>query len=170
MTVTHQKRRATVSAQQLPGAVQGKIADANMALIELRRLDSPWTQDVSKDYRAALQACMEPARGVVLTIQTFGEEALGRRAFWDWVEQWERSLSPAELAIWELITEARDWQTHGAGPELIEVPIRLDPSTSRSVARFKAQANRPASDACNEYVELVRRFAADFQRNHAALL
>jgi hypothetical protein len=44
------------------------------------------------------------------------------------------------------------------------------PEVRKQRVRFAAYADRAASDVCNDYVRLARRFADDFVRDHAHLL
>jgi hypothetical protein len=186
------KKPATVTAAQLPEAISAKIAAATLALHELLESEKPMWTDI-QDPRRRLNSCVGAARGVFLSIQTFAYESLPgkKQEFWAWVNPWEGSLSGDQRQLWDLMTDHRDAQEHGAGPDLIavEIPLDHDPnvtvftggplfptmrphggSASKGGWRFAAYPDRPASKVCEDYIALMRRFEADFRRDHAALL
>ena len=178
-----------MTRQQLLEAIQAKRSTAVWALHALRQMEQPTTFS-GENPRDELVAFLEAARGIFLTIQTFATPLLPNRGFMAWAETWENNLETIDRALWDLITDQRDAQTHGPGPDLIGIDIPLNtpaiqefsniallgippedrPRSSKSGIRFAAHPTRLASDVCEGYLKLTERFEADFRQAHAAIL
>ena len=120
------------------------------------------------------------ARRIYPIADTFGKAQAGDLVFNSWYQAWRAGLSKADLALWHQLSAG------GHEPELLiedEVSVPADPSIithpSRKSAwpevpkrrvRFAAHAKRPASDVCDDYLRLARRFVDDFVRDYERFL
>ena len=181
------RRRATVSAQELPGAVQAKFGAAVSALRDMRDAESPRMLG-GRNPGDSVTAFLESARGVYYTVETFGQAALTEAGFAEWFGDWTSDLRRVEHKLWDFMARQRSNQIHGAGLDVVAVEIPLDSmdqwsgnssalfghstrgTASKGGIRFRAYRDRPVSDVCAEYLPLMQRFYDDFRTDHTALL
>jgi hypothetical protein len=178
----------TVRPEKLREALSTKLDAATQDVVKLRIADQPdYNQylepgKIVKDFLLA-------ARGVFPVIKTFGDDNLKPQGFKRWCDAWENALGPTARDLWQKMRDERTSQEHGEGADLIRdmIPItRGDqvqvfqnavllgvpppPPPAKAGVRFKAYPDRPVSEVCGDYLELSRRFADDFVRDHANLI
>jgi hypothetical protein len=184
----------TITEAELPGVIQQKLGAALGQLFELQKLDAPaFTGGGLLDAEGVASAFLYAARGVHQSCETFSD---GKLNFRGWRHGWEgsASLSVDDKALWKHLRDQRDRHDHGRGLDLIGVDIELpsgvvagghgaifvlrgDISATDNITRstkggkrFAAYPDRKISDVCRDILTLVRRFAADFEREYPALL
>ncbi len=175
---------ATIRPDNLRTALDAKLAAALSQLVELREAEQPRVT-LHLSPREIVGAFFLYASGVYPIADKFGRAQAGELQFNAWYEQWMKTLSSANGALWRQLRDARVRQERGQGVELIEVEISIasDPSTGsrqsqhgapvdahKQAVRLAAHPDRPASDVCNDYLQVARRFAHDFLREHARFL
>jgi hypothetical protein len=173
-----------VRAERFVEAVRAKLNDARLRLHDLRESERPTLTNLNP--AEIIGHFLTAARGVYQTAKTFAEGATGKLAFDTWYQGWLERLPRAESDLWRSLTDNRDAHIHGEGASLIDTEVdvteRLDPMIfqgplalgvqrprmTKVGKRFEAYAGRPASDVCNDFLELAERFVADFSRDHAS--
>ncbi len=174
---------ATLRPDNLRTALDAKLAAALSQLVELREAEQPRVT-LHLSPREIVGAFFLYACGVYPIADKFGRAQAGELQFNAWYEQWTKRLNGADSALWKQLRGERSRQERGERVELIEleVAIAADPSSTRQssrggpvdahkqVVRLAAYPDRPASDVCNSYLQLARRFAHDFLREHARFL
>ena len=175
---------ATVRPDNLRAALDAKLAAAMSQLVELREAEQPHIT-VHLNPREIIGTFLLYARGVYPIVHTFGRAQAGDLQFDAWYEQWTKSLDDVDRALWKQLREDRVRPEHGQGAGLIEVAISVssDPSITldqtvpgtradirKQLIRFADSPNRPASDVCDDYLRLAKRFVHDFVRDYARFL
>jgi hypothetical protein len=180
------KQSATVDPARLEGALREKLGAAQWKLHELREAEQPrFTPNLEP--QTLIAHFLLSARGVHATAKTFAEASWLKGDFAAWRTRWEDSLSPPDVALWDNMQDERDAADHGDGAGLIPIRIplprqdcHLQNSTQllmglpgyktdsfKGGMRFEAYPNEPASAVCFKYLELCRRFDADFLQENA---
>jgi hypothetical protein len=174
----------TVRPDNLRAALDAKLAAAMSQLVELREADQPRVT-LHLNPREIVETFLLYACRIQPIVDTFGRAQAGDLQFDAWYEQWTGSLAEADRALWKELRDERVRHDLGLGHALIEaeIPIPSDPSTApqpsapgdqaelrKRVIRFPASPNRAASDVCDDYLRLARRFAHDFVRDYARFL
>ena len=94
------------------------------------------------------------------------------------------TLGDVDRALWKQLRDECARQERGQGPALIEreTSVSADPSIAarslpgahgdvrKPLLRFVVSPNRPASDVCDDYLRLARRFADEFVRDYSRFL
>ncbi len=172
---------ATIRPNNLKSALDAKLAAALSQLVELREAEQPrLTLHLSP--REIVGAFLLYASAVHPIVDTFGRAQAGELQFNVWYEQWTTRLNAPATALWRQLRAERARQERGEVVALIEVEISLASDSSsgtrqssrgadarKQLVRFAAFPDRPASDVCNDYLRLAKRFAQDFVRDHARL-
>jgi hypothetical protein len=165
----------TLRPDNLRAALDAKLAAALSQLVELREAEQP-RATLHLSPREIVAAFVLYAGGVYPIADNFGRAQAGELQFNAWYEQWVKTLSAVDGVLWRQLRDARVRQERGQGVELIEVEISIQPLRGASAAahkqlvRFAAHPDRPASDVCNGYLQVTRRFVHDFLREHARFL
>ena len=169
---------STVRPDNLRAALDAKLAAAMSQLVELREAEQPrLTQHLNP--REAVGAFLLYTRAIYPIVDTFGRAQAGHLQFDAWYGQWRDNLGTPDRALWTQLRDDRVRPEHGKDAALIEIEISVDtdqlpPGARRDVRkrllRFAALPERPASDVCDDYLRLAKRFAADFVRDHARFL
>jgi hypothetical protein len=174
---------ATVRPDKFRQAIHAKVDDATWRLLEIRESERPiLTPNIVPAHM--IGHFLAAARGVYQTAQTFAE---GQGLPFDaWYRRWLQALSNAERGLWRSLTEERDAQIHGEGPALVMVEIDVTdqlshynytapphgplqrPRMTKPGQRFAAYPGRLASEVCDDFLKLARRFVDDFSHDHAA--
>jgi hypothetical protein len=172
---------STVRPDNIKAALDAKIAAALAQFAELREAEQPRVTP-HLNPRELVGALLGYARGVHAIASAFGRAEIGELQYNAWYEQWTKSLSDTDHALWRELSEER---VHAPADALIDVETRVasDPSVvgspstggthadvSKRVCRFAAHAQRSASDVCGDLLRLARRFAGEFIRDHARFL
>ena len=174
----------TVRPDNLRAALDAKLAAAMSQLVELREAEQPRFTP-HRNPREIVGTFLLYACRVSPIADTFGRTQAGDLQFDAWYGQWIEKLGDADRALWKQLREERVRQELGLGTELIEVeiPVSSDPSITvqqsppgaradvrKKLLRFAAAPNRAASDVCDDFLRLARRFADDFVRDYARFL
>jgi hypothetical protein len=152
-------------------------------LIELREGEQP-RATLHLNPREIVGSFLLYASAIYPIVDTFGRAQGGDLQFGAWYAQWMEKLGDADRALWKQLRDERVRQEHGQGAALIETEISVasDPSITgqqrvlgradvrKQIYRFAASPNRAASDVCDDYLRLARRFADDFVRDYARFL
>jgi hypothetical protein len=175
---------ATIRPDNLRAALDAKLAAALSQLVELREAEQPRVT-LHLSPREIVGAFLLYVCGVYPIADKFGRAQAGELQFNAWYEQWTKGLNAVYGVLWRQLRDERARHERGQGVELIEVeiPIASDPSAGtrpssrassadhrKQLVRFAAYPGRHASDVCNDYLQLTRRFAQDFLREHARFL
>lgn len=175
---------ATLHPDNLRAALDAKLAAALSQWVDLRETEQP-RATLHLSPREIVGAFVLYACGVYAIGEKFGRSQAGELQFNAWYEQWTRKLNAVDSALWRQLFEQRVRQERGQGVELIEVEISIasnpsagarqslraaPPDLRKQLVRFAAYPDRPASDVCNDYLQLARRFAHDFLRDHIRVL
>lgn len=175
---------ASIRPDNLKMALDAKLAAALSQLVELREAEQPRVT-LHLSPREIVGAFLLYACGVYPIADKFGRAQAGELQFNAWYEQWMKRLNAVDGVLWRQLRDARVRQERGQVVELIEVEISIasDPSAGtrqslrgapaaahKQLVRFAAHPDRPASDVCNGYLQVARRFVHDFIREHARLL
>ena len=165
----------------LRAALDAKLAAALNRLVELREADQP-RATLHLSPREILGEFFHYLREVYRIADTFGRSEAGELQFNAWSEQWTARLNDIDRVLWKRL---RDDRTGKQGADLIGVDISVpsDPAVTireslpgagtavrKQLIRFAAYPNRAASDVCEHHLELAKRFAQDFVRDHARFL
>lgn len=174
----------TVRPDNLRAALDAKLAAAMSQLVELREADDPRVT-LHLNPREIVETFLLYACRIQPIVDTFGRAQAGDLQFDAWYGQWTESLGDADRALWKELRDERVRHDLGLGHALIEVeiPAASDPSITgqqpvpgvegqirKKAVRFPAFPNRAASDVCDDYLRLARRFAHDFVRDYARFL
>jgi hypothetical protein len=171
----------TIRPDNLRAALDARLAAAMSRLVDLREAEQPRVT-MHLNPREIVGAFLLYARGVYPIAVAFGEAHAGHLQFHAWYGRWIEKLGDANRALWKQLGHDRVQQEHAHGAELIEVEISVasDPSITapqpgphvvqKQLVHFAAYPNRAASDVCDDYLQLARRFAKDFVRDHARFL
>ena len=174
-----------IRPDMLKNALGAKLAAAAAQIAALHEAEEPrLTPHLNP--RESIAACMMHMRSVHPIADAFGKAQAGDLVFNSWYETWRAGLAKTDLALWdELLHPDRAQREHGHGAELIEdeISVAADPSiithpfqrssvpeVPKRRVRFAAHADRPASDVCNDYLRLARRFVDDFLRSNERFL
>ncbi len=175
---------ATLRPDNLKTALDAKLAAAMSQLAELREAEQPRVT-LHLSPREIVGSFLLYACGVYPIADNFGRAQAGELQFNAWYEQWTKGLSAVDGPLWKQLREMRARQERGQVVELIEVEIAIaaEPSAGASqssrgapadvrkqLVRFAAYPDKPASDVCNGYLQVARRFVHDFLRDHARFL
>jgi hypothetical protein len=174
----------TVRPDNLRVALDAKLAAAMSQLVDLREAEEPRVTP-HLNPREIVAAFLLYAGSVYPIADTFGRTQAGDLQFDAWYEQWIRKLGAADRALWKQLRHERVQQEHGRGAALLETEIAVssDPAITgqhpmlgagadvrKQLVRFATSPNRAASDVCDDYLRLARRFALDFVRDYARFL
>ena len=174
----------TVRPDNLRAALAAKLAAAMSQLVELREAEQPRVTP-HLNPREIVGTFLLYASGVYPIADTFGRAQAGDLQFDAWYGQWMEKLGDVDRALWKQLRDERVRQERGQGAALIEVEISVssDPSITvqqsvpgaradvrKKLFRFAASPDRAASDVCDDYLRLARRFADDFVRDYARFL
>lgn len=174
----------TVRPDNLRAALDAKLAAAMSQLVDLREAEQPRIT-IHLNPRAIVGTFLLYACGVYPIADAFGRAQAGDLQFDAWYAQWTKSLRDADQAVWKQLRDERVRQEHGEGAALIavEISVSSDPSITipqsapgtrtdlrKQILRFAASPNRAASEVCDDYLRLARRFAGDFVRDFARFL
>lgn len=169
----------TIRPDNLKAALAAKLAAAMSQVIELREAEEPrLTPHINQ--RAIVATFLVYACGVYSIAETFGNAHVGPLQFIAWYGQWTQALDDADRTLWTQLRNDRARQENGQGAALIEleVPVASDPLVTvrpgarpvrKQLVRFATSASRAASDVCDDYLRLAKRFADDFVRDYAHL-
>jgi len=175
---------STVRPDNLRAALDAKLAAAMSQLVELREAEQPRVT-LHLNPREIVGAFLLYACRVYPIADTFGRVQAGDLQFDAWYGQWLEKLADADRALWKQLREERVRQEHGQVAALIEVEISVpsDPSITvrqsvpgarpdfrKRLVRFAASPNRAASDVCDDYLRLAKRFVGEFVRDYARFL
>ena len=175
---------ATIRPGNLRAALDAKLAAALSQLVELREAEQPRVT-VHLSPREIVGAFLLYAGGVYPIADKFGRAQAGELQFNAWYEAWIKGLNAVDGVFWTQLRDARVRQERGQVVELIEVEISVAPDPSagarqssrgapaaahKQLVRFAAHPDRPASDVCNGYLQVARRFVHDFLREYARFL
>jgi hypothetical protein len=172
---------STVRPDNLRAALDAKLAAALSRSVDLREADEP-RATLHLSPREILGEFFHYLHDVYRIADTFGRSEAGELQFNAWYEQWTARLNDIDRALWKRLRPDR------AGKERddligVEISVPSDPAVTirealpgagtavrKQLIRFAAYPNRAASDVCEHYLELARRFAQDFVRDHARFL
>ena len=180
--------KSSVRPESLKEAVNAQVEAATLSLRELQQAEQPEGNRYTEPQKYIVDF-LHAARGVLAILKTFGENQLQPAPFKRWLEAWEHTLKPEQLALWRAIgTEPVSPEhaeeallmptwipiTRGQMPEdftdYAELGIPRATGPTKSAVRFRAYPDKPASEVCDAYFTLVRRLVADFLRQHAHLV
>jgi hypothetical protein len=171
----------TIRPDSLRAALDAKLAAALSQLVDLREAEQPRVT-LHLSPREIVGAFLLYTLGVYPIADNFGRAHAGELQFNAWYEQWMKGLNAADGGLWRQLRDQRARQERGQGAEFVEVEISIPPDPSRPssrgapadlrkrLVRFAAHPNRPASDVCDDYLRLAKRFVHDFIRDHARFL
>ena len=174
----------TVRPDNLKAALDAKVAAAMSQLVELREAEQ-LRVTLHLNPREIISTFLLYASAVYRIAEPFGREQAGDLQFDAWYGQWLAKLGDADRALWKQLREERARQERGQGAALIEVEISVssDPSITaqqpvlggpadvpKRLIRFASSPNTPASELCDDYLRLARRFTDDFVRDYARFL
>jgi hypothetical protein len=174
----------TVRPDNLRAALDAKLAAAMSQLVELREAEQPRVT-LHLNPREIVDTFLMYACRIYPIADTFGRAQAGDLQFDAWYGQWIGKLGDADRALWKQLRDERARQEHGQGAALIEVEISVpsDPSITvhqsvpgaradvrKRIIRFAASPNRAASNVCDDYLRLAKRFAGEFVRDYARFL
>jgi hypothetical protein len=151
----------------------------------LRKAEQPqFTPNL--DPWALVAEFLSSARGVYPTAKTYcdGLQPPAPGRFTRWRDTWEGQLSRADLDLWRRMEDERHRHEHGDGAALItvDIPVPMEfthpnpivlglsaaeanPPSYKNGVRFKGYPERPASEVCEQYLALCRRFVEDLLRS-----
>ncbi len=174
----------TVRPDNLRAALAAKLAAATSQFVELREAEQPHVTP-HLNPREIVGTFLLYASGIYPIADTFGRAQAGDLQFDAWYRQWMETLDDVDRAHGSnCATNVRD-KNAGKQPALIEreISVSADPSivvdesapgaradVRKKLVRFAASPDRAASDLCDEYLRLARRFADDFVRDYARFL
>jgi hypothetical protein len=161
---------STVRPDNLKAALDAKVAAAMAQLGELRESEQPRITP-HLNPRESVRSFLLYARGVCSVASTFGRVQAGELQFDTWYEQWVNTLGDADRLLWRQLRQ-------DSSAELVDVEIAVAPDPSapgarpehKRVARFAAYPEKAASAVGYDYLQLSRRFASDFLREHARFI
>jgi hypothetical protein len=170
---------STVRPDNLRAALDAKLAAAMSQVVELREAEQPRvTPHLSS--REIIGTFLGYARGVYSIAAAFGSQQIGDLQFNSWYAQWTAKLSDPDRALWKQLREDRAPQQHLAE---IEIAVAADPSVTvdqtqpgtraglrKRIVRFATAPERAASEVCDDYLRLAKRFAGEFIRDHVRYL
>jgi hypothetical protein len=175
---------AKVRPEKWRETVNAHLDEANGLAWELRDTERPETRfrdanKIAADYLSAAHRVF----AVTKTVAKAGSE-------WPWHEKWkEDRLSPEERDLWKKMNRLRANREHGEGAAIIQEPVLVGPSMNAAqqanglvlgltpaqmsggiykfTARFGPFKDKPGGDIAYQHLSLCRRFADDFERDHA---
>ncbi|HEX5045480.1 MAG TPA: hypothetical protein VFX89_00030 [Gammaproteobacteria bacterium] len=175
---------STVRPDNLRAALDAKLAAAMSQLVELREAEQPRvTPHLSA--REIIGAFLGYARSIYSVAAAFGSQQVGDLQFNSWYAQWTGKLSDPDRALWKQLRDDRSPQHHGLSSLLteLEIAVAADPSVTvdqtqpgtrpglrKRIVRFATAPERAASDVCEDYLRLAKRFAGEFIRDHTQWL
>jgi hypothetical protein len=175
---------STVRPDNLRAALDAKLAAAMSQLVELREAEQPRvTPHLSS--REIVGAFLNYARGVYAIAAAFGSQQVGDLQFNSWYAQWTAKLADPDRALWKQLRDDRVPQQHAPSSALteIEIAVAADPSVTvgqtqpgvrpgvrKRIVRFATAPDRAASEVCEDYLRLTKRFAGEFIRDHVRYL
>jgi hypothetical protein len=171
----------TVRPDNLRAALDAKLAAAMSQLVELREADQA-RLTLHLNLREIVETFLLHACRIQPIADTFGRAQAGDLQFDAWYGQWLGGQSDLDRALWKQLHEERVRQELGLGTALLEVELPIaSPSSQQSppaapaevrkrFIRFAGSPNRAASDVCDDYLRLARRFVDDFVRDYARFL
>jgi hypothetical protein len=164
----------TLRPDNVKAALDAKIAAAMAQLGELRESEQARITP-HLNPREIVRGFLLYARGVHSIASAFGRAQAGELQFDAWYEQWVNALSDADRLLWRQLHQ-------DSSSELIDAEIAVEqdsesapkaasrPRAQKRVVRFAAYPGRPASAVGYDYLQLSRRFEADFVREHARFI
>ena len=182
----------TIRAEKIREVLAWKLGQATTHLHEIREADAPrWSR--YQDPRVYVTNFTLAARGVYASAQSFATERIQQSEFQGWMRSWEQRLVDQERELWENFANDRRAQEHGEGASLVPIYIEIAqsegmqmsnnaaafaalgipyqrPKAEKAGVRFAAYPLTPASEVCQDYLALCRRFADDFLQAHRHLL
>ena len=174
----------TVRPDNLRAALDAKLAAAMSQLVELREAEE-LRVTLHLDPREIAATFLHYASGIYPIVDSFGRVQAGDLQFDAWYRLWLEKLSDADRALWKQLRDERAREDRGQGVALVEVEISVpsDPSITvhqlvpgaeadvrKRLIRFAASPNRVASDVCDDYLRLAKRFVGEFVRDYARFL
>jgi len=174
----------TVRPDNLRAALAAKLAAAMSQSVDLREAEQPRVTP-HLNPREIVGSFLQYASSVYPVADTFGRAQAGDLQFDAWYRQWMETLGDVDRALWKQLRDERARQEHGQGAALMdrEISVSADPSITahepapgaradvrKKLVRFAAHPDRAASDLCDDYLRLARRFADDFVRDYARFL
>jgi hypothetical protein len=173
-----------IRPDMLKSALAAKLAAATAEIARLREAEEArLTPHLNP--REIVATALRHTRGVYAIADTFGKAQAGDLVFNAWYDTWRTGLPKAGLALWRELGADSAEPGPRLDPELIddEISVAADPSivthpfqksswpqVPKRRVRFAAHANRPASDVCDDYLKLARRFVDDFIRANERFL
>jgi len=175
---------STVRPDNLRAALDAKLAAAMSQLAELREAEQPHvTPHLSS--REILSTFLGYARGIYSIAAAFGTQQIGDLQFNSWYAQWTAKLSDPDRALWKQLRDDRTPYQHASSSALteLEIAVAADPSVTvdqtlpgtragvrKRIVRFATAPERAASEVCEDYLRLAKRFAGEFIRDHVRYL
>jgi hypothetical protein len=174
----------TVRPDNLRAALDAKLAAAMSQLVELREAEQ-LRVTLHLNPREIIGSFLAYACRIQPIAELFGRTHAGDLQFDTWYGQWMEKLGDADRALWKQLRDERVRLEHGQGAALIdaEISVSSDPSITaqqprlgaradirKQLFRFAASPNRAASDVCDDYLRLAKRFVHDFLRDYARFL
>lgn len=175
----------TLRPDNLKAALDAKLAAATAQLVELREAEQPRVTPHLNTPREIVTTFLLYVDRVYPIADSFGRSQAGDLQFDAWHRQWMELLGDVDRAVWKQLNNERVRREHGQGAALIEIEssVAADPSIAahqpapgaqadvrKRLIRFAASPDRPASEVCDDYLRLARRFAHDFIRDYARFL
>jgi hypothetical protein len=175
---------STVRPDNLRAALDAKLAAAMSQLVELREAEQPRVT-AHLNPRTIIESLVSYVGRVYPIADTFGRTQAGDLQFDAWYRRWIDALGPIERALWKQLRDEHMRQEHGNAAELVEVEISVasDPAITgqhpapgthadlrKRLVRFAVAPNRAASDVCQDYLKLAKRFVHDFVRDYTRFL
>jgi hypothetical protein len=175
---------SSVRPDNLRAALDAKLAAAMSQLVDLREAEQPRVT-AHLNPRTLVGAFLSYVGRVYPIADTFGRNQAGDLQFDAWYRQWIERLGPIDRALWKQLRDEHMGQEHGHAVALTEVEISVaaDPSITghhpvpgshadlrKRIVRFAAAPNRTASDVCDDYLRLAKRFVHDFLRDYRRFL
>jgi hypothetical protein len=175
-------KRKTLRPEKWRELVNGKLADAHQHRYELLQSERPELNRF-QDPDVYAKGLVGSGRGVFQVTHTL----VGNPRTWPWYEGWLAQLSQEQRDLWRSMSEARQAEEHGEGPDLIQWEVKLprevnsqhvfmnyaavgvnpgDYGSSKFTVRFSGYSDRPASEIATKYIDLCAQFADDFERDH----
>ena len=164
----------TVRPDNLRAALDAKLAAAMSQLLDLREAEQPRVTPLNP--REIVDTFLLYACRVHPIAENFGRAQAGDLQFDAWYGQWLGKLSDGDRALWQQLRDVRTRQEHGQAAALIEVEIvpqsatGAQPDIRKRTMRFAASPTRPASDVCDDYLRLAKRFVGEFVRDYDRFL
>jgi len=177
--------RARVDPARLTDALNEKLGAATTKLHELREAEQP-RMTAQHDPKAIVEHLLTSARSLSLAAETFAKDNWPEGDLSAWRRQWQRALDPQDEQLWHYMRVNRNWADHGDGAGLIPINIPMpvershnpsaillginpyNPVPTKGGVRFAKYPDVSASEVCNTYLGLCRRYIEDFHNENGA--